>query len=444
MQSTRSVETGDTYRIGLQAITYTYPLFEMLRMRGMTAARRNARGDFADADTQGMRRWVNTFTHARRLLKAGESRVVTPNNDTLYSTTWLDLSQGPRVLSVPDTQDRYYVLGFLDAYTNPFCHIGRRTTGTAAGQFLLTGPGWTGTVPAGMQRVECPTPMVWVIGRILVEGPQDVAPVNALQDGFTLAALDGGDGAGNIIDTWMAHRQLPDDVMEYLRTMRRGMQENPPPATEAALMTDFARIGLGPQAAADDLESLSPTQRQELAQAYEYARSQLGHKLDQPGTASWAQPFMLGETFGDDYQMRADVAHGYIGALCSAEAMYPMAHHDAQGQALHGANRYRLRFGPGQLPPVDCFWSITMYNKQDFMLVPNPIDRYAIGDRSHDLRRDPDGSLELCIQHEPPTDGRVNWLPAPEGEFYLCLRAYQPRAELLEGRYQPPNIERLA
>lgn len=430
------------YAIGRQALTYTFPLFETLRMRSMTAARRNALGEYANPEATGTYRWLNTFAHSRHLLKAGESRVVTPNYDTLYSNLWLDLTAGPRILNVPDTADRYYVLGFLDAYTNPFRHIGRRTTGTAQGSFLVAGPDWQGPTPAGMQRIDCPTNMVWVIGRILVDGPADVPAVNALQEQLTVTAPDGSGAEGQAVDTWMTWRHLPDDVMDYLRVVQRGMRENPPPAHESALMADFARIGLGPQASTDALEQLDEPTRGELARAYEDFRQSQAVKANQTRTG-WSLPILLGESFGDDYQSRADVAHGYIGALCSEEAMYPMTFTDAQGQPLNGAHRYRLHFDAQSIPPVDCFWSVTLYDRDTFMLVPNPIDRYAVGDRSTDLHWGADGSLELWIQRDPPRDPQANWLPAPEGDFYLCLRAYQPRAAMLEGQYLPPDVQRL-
>ena len=173
--------------IAFQACTYLYPLWEMARMRAATAPRRDGGGRTVDADPATTRRWVNTFVHARRLLGAGASRVVTPNHDTLYTNAWLDLSRGPVAIEVPDTADRYYVLGFLDFWTNPFAHVGRRTTGTRAGTYLVTGPGWAGEVPAGMAPIPAPTAAVWIIGRILVEGPDDVPAVNALQDRFRMA-----------------------------------------------------------------------------------------------------------------------------------------------------------------------------------------------------------------------------------------------------------------
>ncbi|TSH89147.1 DUF1254 domain-containing protein [Verticiella sediminum] len=421
----------------------------MLRMRTLTAPRRNARGTPAGETRESTHRWVNTFIHARHLLKAGESRVVTPNYDTLYTNAWLDLAQGPVVISVPDTADRYYVLGFLDAYTNPFCHLGRRTTGTGAGRFLVAGPGWQGDVPEGMQLVRCPTPMVWIIGRILVDGPDDVAAVNALQEGYTITALGSDDTDGRVVDAWMAEKRFPDDALAYLRIVARGLRENPPPASEAALMARLAALGLGPQADAGTLDACTPAQREAIQAGYDAAREEMSQRSrgsrqqDNGPRASWEPPKFIGESFGTDYRQRAFVAIGYIGALCTDEAYYAMSYVDAEGERLDGSHRYVLRFEPHELAPVDCFWSVTLYSTRDFMLVPNALERYAVGDRSRHLRWGADGSLEIRIQHEAPaSEDQGNWLPAPKDGFYLCLRAYQPRQALLDGSYQAPPVRR--
>lgn len=450
MSVTATLTDEELRALAAEAFVYTCPVFEMLRMRAMTAPRRNQKGTPAGASREDSRRWVNTFIHSRTLLKAGESRVVTPNYDTLYTNAWLDLSDGPVLIDVPDTHDRYYVLGFLDAYTNPFCHLGRRTTGTQARRFFVVGPGWQGEAPAGVPLVRCPTPMVWIIGRILVDGPDDVAEVNALQDGFVITRADGGEPDGRVIDAWMTEKRFPEDAREYLRIVARGMRENPPPASEAGLMQRFAAIGLGPAAAPGALEELSTPQATALQAGYEDAlaeltrRSRGGEHATGGAAPAWQPPGYLGENFGADYRRRAFVAIGYIGALCTDEAYYAMSYNDAQGEPLNGAHRYRLRLAAHELPPVDCFWSVTLYSTRDFMLVANPIERYALGDRSRHLERGADGSLEILIQHEtPPAEAQANWLPAPADGFYLCLRAYQPRQPLLDGSYVPPPVRRI-
>jgi hypothetical protein len=431
--------------IALQALVHTFPLYEMARMRASTAPRRNAAGRFADADPGGTRRWVNTFIHGRELLAAGRSRVVTPNSDTLYTNAWLDLSRGPVVIHVPDTGDRYYVLGFLDFWTNPFAHVGRRTTGTGERLFLVAGPDWQGEVPAGLAPVRCPTPHAWIIGRIMVEGPDDVPAVNALQDGFWMKPFDawqrGLRSDGELLDIGVVPHPSPT-VDGFVATVNRALRDNPPPAAEAALMTAFAKVGIGP-AQPLDAAHLSPSQRGALQRALDRGPALLKGGTAGEARRGWSVPMRLGESWGDDWWLRAVVALKYIGALASDEAVYPMADTDSQGRALNGAHRYTITFGPGGEPPVDAFWSLTMYDARDFMLVGNRLDRYRIGDRSRGLVRDPDGSLTIDIRHDPPGAAREsNWLPAPAGDFYLCLRAYQPRAEMLDGRYRLPDIVR--
>jgi hypothetical protein len=435
--------------IALQACVYLYPLFEMARMRAATAPRRDAQGRFVDADPATTRRWVNGFIHARRLLGAGGSRVVTPNNDTLYTNAWLDLSNGPVVIEVPDTADRYYVLGFLDFWTNPFAHVGRRLTGTGTGTVLVTGPRWTGEVPAGMRRVASPTDHVWIIGRIMVEGPEDVPAVNALQDGFRMAPLAawarGERHAPEAFDTGLDPK-APRDAACFRDVVNRVLRENPPPQAERALLADFARLGLDGGFAPEVPRLPDAIALEAIGRGLAAADALLDAPepgADPAARGGWSEPLVFAGSFGRDWHRRAVVARRYIGALESAEAIYPMARADARGRPLDGAHRYTIRFPAGGEPPVDSFWSLTMYDDRDCMLVPNALDRYRVGDRSRGLVRDADGGLTLVLSHASPgPELEPNWLPAPAGRFYLCLRAYQPRPELLDGRWRAPDIVR--
>jgi hypothetical protein len=301
-----------------------------------------------------------------------------------------------------------------------------------------------------MTRIASPTDAVWIIGRIMVEGPEDLPAVHALQDGFAMAPLDawrrGETEAPEPFDAGLDPK-APRDAARFAAVVGRALRENPPPSDEFALLADFARLGLD-----GDLAGDVPRLPADLARdAIGRALATVDTLLDAPspddapaGRGGWSTPMVLGESFGRDWHRRAQVARRYIGALASAEAIYPMAHRDAEGRQLSGAHRYEIRFPAGGEPPVDCFWSLTMYDSRDCMLVPNPIERYRIGDRSRGLRREADGGLTIRIQHASPgATGEANWLPAPEGPFYLCLRAYQPRAELLDGRWRPPDIVRV-
>lgn len=425
-----------------EAVVYTYPLYEMARMRAATSPRRQATGEQAGAPL----RWCNQFVHARQLLRAGTSRVVTPNNDTLYTNAWLDLGAGPLVIDVPDTAGRYYVLGLLDFFTNPFAHIGQRLTGTAARSFLVTPPGWQGPLPSPFDdpgaHIAAPTPWLWVIGRILVDGPGDLPAVHALQDGFSVRPLAdwlaGAAPSARSFDPG-CDPQAAATAAHYAAQVNAALRGNPPPAREAALVARFAAVGLGAHGPAPDAAQCAALQ-QALDQVLPRLRAaRAGQRL----ASGWEMPPRVEDGFGDDYLARAQVALKYIGMLDSREAVYPMAWHDARGRPLHGSRRYRLRFAPGALPPVQAFWSLTPYGARDYMLVDNPLDRYAIGDRTPGLLRDADGGLTLHIRHGAPAgeDARANWLPAPPDGFYLCLRAYMPGPGLLAGRHALPALE---
>ncbi len=444
------------YSLALQACIYCWPLYEMQRMRAATSARKAPGQGFAGASPESTERWCNLFTCERELLTAGRSRVVMPNNDTLYVNSWLDLSDGPLVITVPETGPRYYVLGLLDYYTNPFAHVGTRTTGNDAGQVLVSGPGWGGTAApqfdAPGRHLRSPTNRVWIIGRILVEGPDDLAAVHALQDRFQIQALA----------DWQADRpsparrfdgrfsaRAPLDAALFRSMVNEALTACPPPAQDQALLAQFAPIGIG--------TGLAPAAAQHADSALERACTTALRLLDSPedevlGNRSesglhpgWRPPMRLGPSFGHDFLQRARVARKSIGALETREAAYPICETDAHGRRLDGQHAYSLRFEPGQLPPVDAFWSITMYSANDYFLVANPIGRYAIGDRTPGLQFDADGALTLRLQHAMPLDAaqRANWLPAPIDGFFLSLRAYLPRDSLLDGTYQLPAPRRL-
>jgi hypothetical protein len=414
------------------AFLYSYPLYEMARMRAATSPRRLPAFGFAGTTPDAPERWCNAFVHRRQLIEAGGSKVVTPNNDTLYSNAWLDLADGPLVIDVPDTAGRYYVLGLLDFFTNPFAHLGSRGHGTGAGAFLVTGPGWQGEVPSAFaapgRHVRSATRWVWIIGRWLVDGPHDLAAVHALQDALQLrplAAWQQGTGCE-------PKRFLPNADANAAFTASRFMAQMQRLHAEQPELWPDASLWPGNPALAPDMHQAIEGGLREL---------QAG---DGGGSvhAGWTMPPVLGESFGHDFRRRAEVALKYIGALESNEAHYPMAWHDAHGQPLNGQQAYALHFGPGQLPPVNGFWSLTLYRRSDFFLVENPISRYAIGDRTQGLHTNTDGSLTLYIQGAAPATPQAlaNWLPAPAEPFYLCLRAYLPKPELLDGRYQLPGL----
>ncbi|WP_335583032.1 DUF1254 domain-containing protein [Comamonas serinivorans] len=316
-----------------QALVYTWPLYEMRRMRAATSPLRVAD---AGAAPEGQR-WCNVFTHARKLLRAGESRVVTPNNDTLYTNAWLDLSAGPLVLQVPDTAGRYYVLGFLDFFTNPFAHVGQRLTGTAARRFFVTGPGWQGEVPAEFRapgaHIQSPTDWVWIIGRIYVNGNDDIPHVNALQDGFALTLPDGRPARRPF--TPGIDPKAPATGQQVLTQVNAALADNPPPPEDAALLAPWAALGVAAGAAPTPaqcagVDEALPRVLALLRQAGDASADANAAPTDGAGGAWSSMPLVQG-SFGRNHLLRARVALQYIGMLESAEAMYPMSRRDGGG-----------------------------------------------------------------------------------------------------------------
>ncbi|WP_011300022.1 DUF1254 domain-containing protein [Cupriavidus necator] len=423
------------------AVVYTYPLYEMARMRAATCPRRRADGTFAGDTPDTTLRWVNQLFHSRALLGPQHRQVVTPNNDTLYTNAWLDLSEGPVCISVPDTAGRYYVLGLLDAYTNPFGGIGSRTTGTGAGRYLLHGPRWQGEIPSGMQAVPCPTHAIWMIGRWLVDGEADLPAVHRLQDAVSLTRPD-GTPAAHAFDVGMQPGERAGDPVRFATVVNRMLRDNPPPAEQAAHVARFAAVGIGADC---DAGTMDDAQRKALSAALAALDAELAAPIPSDLGGGWSLPVELLSTFGERYLERALVARNYIGALGMEEAMYLIADCDGDGQPLDGRASYELVFPADGLPQVDAFWSLTLYRKSDCMLVENPLCRYSLGDRSPALQYESDGSLRLLLGSRAPAAASLqrNWLPAPDEPFYVALRLYVPRKAHLDKTFAYPPIRRV-
>jgi hypothetical protein len=418
-----------------EAILYSLPLYETARMQVASSPRKNTQGQFADPQggPESTRRWANVFSHTRQLLNAKDRRVVTPNADTLYTSTWIDLSDGPLLLHTPDTGERYYVLGLLDAYTNPFAHLGTRSNGNAAHTFFLHGPNWQGTPPAGTLPIVCATPTVWLIGRILALPHEDMSPVHVLQDAFRLTTLQ-GEPAARIVTCGLQGQDQLGDAATFVEVVNRQLTINPPPPDETNDLARFSALGIG--AGLDKAQADLPLLQQTL--------SEILSELDAPASSDldggWNASVEVTDHYGRDWFTRARVARCYIGLLGTQEVIYQMAHRDNHAQPLDGRHRYRLRFAPGGLPQVDAFWSLSLYSKSDYMFVDNPLQRHAIGDRTPGLCTDPDGGLTIWLGHTPPPQ-TSNWLPAPAEPFYVAIRLYLPRAVHQEGLYVYPVIE---
>lgn len=432
------------FDLAIEAVQFALPLYEMARMRSATCPRIDSAGRLAGDEPDTTQRWANQWLHMRELLGPQHRRVVTPNNDTLYSNAWLDLTAGPVLIRVPAMHERYYVLGLLDMYTNPFDCIGTRTTGNDAGAFLLHGPDWRGVAPEGMRTVACPTNAIWIIGRMLVDGEDDLAHALRLQDEFVMEAAPGS--AAQVpgrIDAGMQPNEKPGDPERFVQVVNTMLAANPPPHAEAGCVDRFDTLGIGAQCVGSTLE---PATRQTLARAIAHVTKTLSGASPLVLGGGWSLPVDVKESFGTDYRKRAQVALNYIGALGVEEAMYITADHDVDGAYLSGQFTYVIHFSPEQTPQVGAFWSLTAYERDSCMLAENPIQRYSLGDRTRGLRHDADGGLRIAVSGCEPSDEvlRANWLPAPHDRFYLALRLYVPRAAHLEREFAYPPVVRRA
>jgi len=394
----------------------------------------------------------NTFYHMANFPDATFRDVVRPNGDTYYSIAWLDLSKEPMVLSLPNTNGRYYMMPMLDAYTNVFASPGKRTTGTGAGNFLVTGPQWAGTVPAGMKEIKAPTNMVWLLGRTQVNSKEDgEKTVIPLQRQYKLVPLSAW-GKTYTSPARIADPSLPKGspnevvakmpVDEFFNYANKLMLDNPPAPADKPALEAFSNIGVGPGKKFD--KALLPTSIESAVTAIPgNVFNTVNEKLSKPDVKGngWSPVSKTG-TYGTDYLQRALVSIAGLGANLPEDAIYPSCSFDANGQPLNGHNNYVIHFEKGKTPPARAFWSLTMYDPDGFM-VANPINQFTIGDRSN-LKANADGSLDIYIQHDNPGKNKeANWLPAPAGDFNILLRVYWPKEEMINGSWTPPAVNKI-
>jgi hypothetical protein len=390
----------------------------------------------------------NTFTHLAEFPSASFRTIVRPNADTLYSNAWLDLSKEPVLLHVPDTGGRFYVVQLLDYWTETFATIGKRTTGTGEAWFAIVGPRWHGTLPSGVRRLDSSTSRVWLFGRIQTNTSADYENVHRLQQGFALTPLSrypetkaAAPAPGRPVEPPMPPpaRVARMSAVEFFRQFLALLPENPPHAADGALVKQLASLGLeaGKPFEPEQLgaEGIAALEAGVKAAAVRLAAGT--HDVGN-GWQGWGE--RIGR-YGTDYLARAQVARLGLGALPPEEAIYVGRFADSSREPLNGSRRYQMHLPPGGLPPVNAFWSLTLYDAQGYFAA-NELNRYAIGDRDA-LERNADGSLDLWIQHDAPGGSQDhNWLPAPAGPFSLVLRMYWPKAEVLDGHWVPPQVTR--
>ena len=445
-----AAKEAESLALATEAYVYAYPLITMeMTRRVMTNVEK----------PEGTRAPMGQFVRARTYPDASFRDVTAPNADTLYTTTWLDVSKEPWILSLPDMKGRYFLFPMLDGWTNVFQVPGKRTTGTKAQKFAITGPGWSGTLPAGVTEYKSPTGMVWILGRIYSTGTaQDYKEVHALQDQVSVVPLSSYGKpfkaeAGTVdaaLDMKTAVREQVNamDGAAYFRLLAELLKTNPPPAEDAPMVAKLARIGIvpGQDFDATKLEPAvakgiagAPRPAQDLIMGWMKAGIAAGDMKLENG---WLFTTKTG-LYGTAYLQRALVTAIGLGANRPQDAVYPTSEGPDVLKKYSGEKKYVMRFDKGQLPPVDGFWSLTMYDK-DYFFVDNPLNRFNVSQRNK-LKPNPDGSIDLYIQHESPgKDKESNWLPAPKDQFILMLRMYWPKEKppsILDGTWKVPEVK---
>jgi hypothetical protein len=437
----------DDFVVAQDAYIYGYPLVttEMTRRVATNVA-----------SLEGTRGPMGQIIKFRQYPDASYRDVTAPNADTLYTAAFFDVGKEPWALSVPDMKDRYYLLPMLDGWTDVFQVPGKRTTGTGAQTYAITGPGWNGTLPAGVKEYKSPTSIVWLIGRIYCTGtPEDYAAVHALQDQLKLVPLSAygkpyTPPPGTVdpsIDMKMPVRDQVNrmDAVAYFTLLAQLMKANPPAPADAPELAKFAKIGLIPGQDFDASKLHADFVKRIPEVSFDRIMLQFKVNKEVKDVNGWGYTTKTG-LYGTDYFMRALVTAIGLGANRPQDAVYPTSLKDADGNAYDGANKYVMHFAKGQLPPVRGFWSLTMYDS-NYFFVANPINRYSISARQK-LQSNPDGSVDLHIQKDSPgADKESNWLPAPAGKFILMLRLYWPNEKdpsIIDGSWKIPAVKKVS
>src|ERR1700704_240733 len=403
------VSPAEARAIANEAYTYGFPIVDNYRVQHAYWM------DKTNPEYKGP--W-NQIWNSARLFSPADTAIQTPNSDTLYSFIGADLRSEPLVLTVPAMEkERYFSVQLIDYYTFNFDYIGTRTTGNEGGSFLLAGPGWKGDAPQGVKKVfRCETELAFPAYRTQLFNPDDLENVKKVQAGYKVQPLSAFLGQPAPMDAPAIDFIKPLTPAEektspqFFNILNFVLQFCPTVPSEKELMARFAKLGVG-AGNTFDASKFSP---------------ELKAAIEQGMADAWA------------------ALAGFKKELEGGEGMYPAYYVDATKQKLDGANRYTVHFAPGQLPPVNAFWSLTMYDEPQSLLVANPLNRYLINlPILPQLKRDADGGLTLIIQNESPgKDKEANWLPAPKGPFSMIMRLYWPKQAAVEGKWERPPLQR--
>lgn len=441
--TSKPISEQDAHEIAVDAYIYCYPLVTMdltrLQSTNIEPGKEFGKGP------------MNMFVNIPAYPPADMKVVVRVNFDTLYSVAWLDLTKEPQIVSAPDTAGRFYLLPMLDMWSDVFASPGWRTTGTEASEFLVTPPGWSGKVPEGVTQIAAPTSYVWIIGRTRTDGPGDYDAVRAIQAGYRVTPLSGLGkppvASAVKIDPGVDMKTPPKtqaDTMpaaKYFGYAAELLKLHPPHLTDQPIVARMKRIGLEP-GKSFDFDKLDPTVQKALGGAPESAQKLMAWKVATLARVAngWSMNTDTMGVYGTYYLKRAIVAQLGLGANLPEDAIYPLNLADESGKPLAGASKYVIHFDKGATPPVNAFWSITLYDDEGFQ-VANTLDRFALSSWMPFVTN-ADGSMDLYFQNESPgKDKEANWLPAPKGSFNLTMRLYSPKPDALTGKWNPPVVK---
>jgi hypothetical protein len=421
---------ADGYQLGISAYSWGYPLVRMERVI------RSYSDVSGGVPATSYRAPVNKIGWARELATPSTKDMPTANNDTFYMSAVVALNE-PFVLTVPDTGDRYYVVNVFNMWQELEHYIGRRTTGTKAARYVVGPPGWKGPVPTDATRLDVSTIKVWLWGRLRIAQGEPVEPVHDLQSKFTLEPISGDVKSPNLPPL----PSIAGDDLGFFKQLAFALKSNAVKPADEALFAQFARMGLTKDGI--DESKLSPEMRRGILRGLADAPAVVVSSFASTATVRNGWNWVTGlDNFGFNYPLRAMIAGPYLGGNGEREAMYPIRYTDSDGKILNGSNKYVVKLDSA--PPVNGFWSLTMYNAADKMLVENPIQRYKVGTDTRGLKKGADGSITIAVQNEQPAEAAdVNWWPAPKGDFYVILRLYQPSDAILDGTYQLPQMTRV-
>jgi hypothetical protein len=454
-QQAPKISEEDAHTIGVQAYLYFYSIITMDVTRKQLTNVEPGKGSIGGP--------MNMFNNIPTFPTADMRVVVRPNFDTLYSSAWLDLTKEPVIVSVPDTGGRYYLIPMLDMWTDVFASPGWRTTGTRAGNFIVVPPGWRPDLKERLieefklskdsQRIDAPTPYVWIIGRTKTDGPSDYDAVHKIQAGFKVTPLSRwGKEPEPVqvkIDSTVEMKTPPKiqvDTMpagKYFAYAAELLKLHPPHITDEPIIALMKRIGIEP-GKSFDIEKVDPVVKKALESVPEQSQKLMEWKVPTLARVvnGWTMNTDTMGVYGAYYLKRAIIAQQGLGANLPEDAIYPLNLADESGKPLDGANKYTIHFDKGTTPPVSAFWSITLYDKDGFQ-VANSLNRFAVSSWMP-FKYNPDGSLDLYFQNESPgKDEERNWLPAPKGPFNLTMRLYAPKQEVLVGKWNPPPVAKI-